>query len=464
MANFQSVYIIVTLLWIAVPGVTGSCGVCYKKYVKRTGKCKRKISDGGRVIHMDFKTCCRRKNAVAWQFKCGGENTCIQCPKIVDGGWSRWASWSKCPVSCDWGNHSRSRECNNPVPQHGGYECKGERSQARVCYAGKRCPIHGAWGSWGNWQACSKSCDTGGLQFRSRRCDSPRADFGGRHCAGASEDSRSCNENVKCPVHGNWGSWGAWSACSPECTSVRKRKCDKPAPQHGGKVCIGLALQKSSCPASCTGTGSGSGEGSGISSGTGSGSTGSGDIDVVVENSTSISTLKPTKSTKKRPKLTGSGEGSGEDGSGSKNDDNEPGDATDGGSGTTTKSAKENVAKEGGSGGSGDAEIDIVVEKAPNRTTEKSNVSGKAKVQSAVGSGEDGSGSKSDDSESGDATPVDGTGKVTGSGTKNSIEGSGGSGDSDIDVVVEKAPQNTVENNNSKRKPGWGKKFEVVKN
>ena len=77
--------------------------------------------------------------------------------------------------------------------------------------------------------------------------------------------------------------------------------------------------------------------------------------------------------------------GSGEDGSGSKNDDNEPGDATDGGSGTTTKSAKENVAKEGGSGESGDAEIDIVVEKAPNRTTEKSNVSGKAKVQSAVG-------------------------------------------------------------------------------
>ena len=53
---------------------------------------------------------------------------------------------------------------------------------------------------------------------------------------------------------------------------------------------------------------------------------------------------------------------------------------------------------------------------------------------------------------------------MTISGTKDSVEGSGGSGDSDIDVVVETASQNRVEDKNTKRKPGWGKKFEVVKN
>ena len=77
--------------------------------------------------------------------------------------------------------------------------------------------------------------------------------------------------------------------------------------------------------------------------------------------------------------------GSGEDGSGSKNDDNEPGDATDGGSEAATKNATRNVTKEGGSGGSGDIEIDVIVEKAPNRTAEKYSVPGKAKVKSAAG-------------------------------------------------------------------------------
>ena len=59
---------------------------------------------------------------------------------VVDGGWSKWTSWNKCPVTCDWGNHTRSRKCDNPSPQHGGRECKGKPVENRVCYAGKRCP------------------------------------------------------------------------------------------------------------------------------------------------------------------------------------------------------------------------------------------------------------------------------------------------------------------------------------
>ena len=57
--------------------------------------------------------------------------------------------------------------------------------------------------------------------------------------------------------HGNWGNWGEWSNCSSICGQVcqymsayvvsicgqgriqRYRKCDSPAPEHGGKDCPG---------------------------------------------------------------------------------------------------------------------------------------------------------------------------------------------------------------------------------
>ena len=82
------------------------------------------------------------------------------------------------------------------------------------------------------------------------------------------------------------------------------------------------------------------------------------------------------------------------------------------------------------------------------------------------GSGEGGSGSNIDDNESGDSTLDNGSGKVTKSDSKNTIHvdvGSGGSGYSGIDVIVEKASQNRVETKNSKKEPGWGRKFEELK-
>ena len=86
------------------------------------------------------------------------------------------------------------------------------------------------------------------------------------------------------------------------------------------------------------------------------------------------------------------------------------------------------------------------------------------------GSGEGASGSNIDDNESGDSTSDDGSGKITKSDSKSTIQvdvGSGGSGYSDIDVIVEKKSQNTVEAKDrskiSKNEPGWGKKFEELK-
>lgn len=53
-------------------------------------------------------------------------------------------------------------------------------------------------------------------------------------------------------VDGGYGSWSAYGDCSVTCgggQKVRRRKCDNPAPQHGGKDCfdIGPATETMEC-------------------------------------------------------------------------------------------------------------------------------------------------------------------------------------------------------------------------
>ena len=51
-------------------------------------------------------------------------------------------------------------------------------------------------------------------------------------------------------VDGKWSQWGIWSVCDVTCESghmTRTRTCVNPAPQHGGKDCIGLNQEASDC-------------------------------------------------------------------------------------------------------------------------------------------------------------------------------------------------------------------------
>nr|XP_006825727.1 PREDICTED: uncharacterized protein LOC102807433 [Saccoglossus kowalevskii] len=43
----------------------------------------------------------------------------------VDGGWGKWSAWSDNLVDCGWGNRTRTRLCDNPLPQDGGMPCIG---------------------------------------------------------------------------------------------------------------------------------------------------------------------------------------------------------------------------------------------------------------------------------------------------------------------------------------------------
>ncbi|KAI8489398.1 A disintegrin and metalloproteinase with thrombospondin motifs 15 [Branchiostoma belcheri] len=51
-------------------------------------------------------------------------------------------------------------------------------------------------------------------------------------------------------VDGGWGSWEPWGSCSRTCgggVQAAARKCDSPAPQHGGDFCRGEAAKYRSC-------------------------------------------------------------------------------------------------------------------------------------------------------------------------------------------------------------------------
>ncbi|XP_061570036.1 SCO-spondin [Cololabis saira] len=277
------------------------------------------------------------------------------CP--VHGSWSSWSAWSECD-GCT-GSSTRTRECNSPPARFGGLPCLGEGRQSRGCHdnitvcsdcgasqqewpCGKPCPrdcsdlhgdaecldslecsqtcgcqgdmvlqdgvcvgqdecrckyyngstaggldpsnsswvwpgrsdwqfanpgdniisdcrncsceagvmhcqsvpgchVDGAWGQWGSWTKCSLSCG-GGMKFRKRLCNNPTPQSGGRGCLGDSDQQRGCNTQQCADPGGPWLPWSPWSQCSVSCgggQQSRSRLCSSP--------CHGLSRQSKTC-------------------------------------------------------------------------------------------------------------------------------------------------------------------------------------------------------------------------
>ena len=57
--------------------------------------------------------------------------------------------------------------------------------------------VNGGYGPWSEWSSCSKSCE-GGVQSRSRQCDDPVPDLDGLPCVGPSSGTQNCNVD-QCP-------------------------------------------------------------------------------------------------------------------------------------------------------------------------------------------------------------------------------------------------------------------------
>ena len=47
---------------------------------------------------------------------------------IVAGEWGAWGNWSECTVTCDGGESTRTRLCNDPLPLNGGDYCIGNET------------------------------------------------------------------------------------------------------------------------------------------------------------------------------------------------------------------------------------------------------------------------------------------------------------------------------------------------
>uniref|UniRef100_A0A3P9CEZ9 Uncharacterized protein n=1 Tax=Maylandia zebra TaxID=106582 RepID=A0A3P9CEZ9_9CICH len=167
------------------------------------------------------------------------------CP--VPGGWSAWSAWSQCSSRCDSGVQTRERLCNSPTPQHGGKSCSGPHIQTRDCNS-QPCSVDGQWSAWTPWGHCSVSCGAG-LQSRYRFCSSPRPSGSGLPCTGPHHEDQ-CQSVPGCHVDGGWSQWGAWTECSLSCgggVKFRRRLCDNPSPQSGGRGCLGDVFYTTIC-------------------------------------------------------------------------------------------------------------------------------------------------------------------------------------------------------------------------
>ncbi|CAH1239804.1 HMCN1 [Branchiostoma lanceolatum] len=175
------------------------------------------------------------------------QGTCKGLPPCpVDGGWTVWSPWAPCTALCG-GTKQRARTCDNPVPAHGGRYCQGDVYQREQCQPGPACAVDGGWTPWATWSACSVTCSVG-RRLRTRSCTNPTPRYGGRYCAGGDAQQEKCGEhNPECyAVDAVWGEWSEWSECSHTCglgSRFRRRLCRR----HLGPTCSGENTEQQPC-------------------------------------------------------------------------------------------------------------------------------------------------------------------------------------------------------------------------
>nr|XP_047124207.1 uncharacterized protein LOC101240290 [Hydra vulgaris] len=170
---------------------------------------------------------CNISNVIDW---CHGSNS-----EIMEW-FEKWTTWSECSATCGMGNRSK-------YSQHETIKLIKVESCFQIS-----CPEDGMWGEW-NKSECSNTCGKG-IKFLSRSCDNPRPSYNGQHCIGVSNYTEVCNNDIICPLNGNWSFWSSWSLCSQPCGGglhSRFRSCSNPVPKFGGQDCNGSVKELTNC-------------------------------------------------------------------------------------------------------------------------------------------------------------------------------------------------------------------------
>ncbi|XP_077993050.1 semaphorin-5A-like isoform X2 [Glandiceps talaboti] len=163
------------------------------------------------------------------------------CPVLekpsIDGEFGNWTDWRQCNNMGSEGSClCRTRQCNNPEPQCGGQDCIGEAIQVT------NCTVHGRWTDWSAWSGCSQTCGLA-VKTRQRSCTNPAPQHGGRQCIGEGIEQEECELPLCVPI-GRWSDWTKWSNCSKPCnggTQHRNRNC------LNGTLCTGNDIEYRGC-------------------------------------------------------------------------------------------------------------------------------------------------------------------------------------------------------------------------
>ncbi|WAR32017.1 NOTCH-like protein [Mya arenaria] len=116
-------------------------GTCYDKIESFTCscmqgfdgvKCEQNIDDCDMNSCQNEATC--EDGIDTYICDCGVHYTGEFCEIfVVNGSWSAWGDWGECSVTCGRGQRSRYRQCDNPVPENGGFDCVGENEKVEPC-------------------------------------------------------------------------------------------------------------------------------------------------------------------------------------------------------------------------------------------------------------------------------------------------------------------------------------------
>ncbi|XP_065674683.1 uncharacterized protein LOC136091274 isoform X2 [Hydra vulgaris] len=123
-----------------------------------------------------------------------------KCP--VNGNWSNWTTDESCSNSFCICTIRQERYCNNPAPADGGHDCFG--INVRYLENNKICQVNGGWTKWSSWTLCSQPCQ-GGVKTRYRSCTNPVPKYGGLSCNGSNADEINCYSDKCKNVTVNFG-------------------------------------------------------------------------------------------------------------------------------------------------------------------------------------------------------------------------------------------------------------------
>lgn len=146
-------------------------------------------------------------------------------------GWSPWAEWTQCSVTCGPGTQQRGRSCD--VTSN---TCLGPSIQTRACSLGKCDHRSESWVPG----VCSEGWGLGGTGLSVGSGWSPALQ--------AAADAHASRVLVR--QDGGWSHWSPWSSCSVTCgvgNITRIRLCNSPVPQMGGKGCKGSGRETKGC-------------------------------------------------------------------------------------------------------------------------------------------------------------------------------------------------------------------------